>query len=204
MRGYRVEDEDRSDPNFPFIGWGISGVVGVAGTALLGLTLGASALNFTAFLFGGIGLVVSVVGFAFTIWQLRRTERATDVATAALERARKEFATLDVLTELHGLRSTAEGTREHLLAGRWQPACSGYDRMRDKLMRIIATAEQLRDNEGEEAKDFVAHILGASGELEQLKNDDEFDASPFSNRLKELENYSLQVEYRIKDEFRGS
>lgn len=204
MTGYRSSFEEETNPNFPFVGWGIVATVGAIGTVLLDVFLPPAAASFAAFLFGGIGLVVSFVGFAFTIWQLRRTERATDAATSALERARREFATLDVLSELHALRSTAEATREHLLAHRWPSACSGYDRMRDKLMRIVATAEQLNATESEEAKDFVAHILGASGDLEQVEAAAEFDASSLSNRLKELENFSLQVEYRIKDQFRAS
>lgn len=203
MQGYR-STHDESDPNFPFIGWGLVAAFGVIGTALLGLFLPKAEVDFAAFLFGGVGVVVSVVGFAFTIWQLRRTVAATDAATGALDRARKEFATLDVLDELHAVRSSAEATREHMLGRRWPAVCSGYDRIREKLMRIVATADQLIEAESEEAKDYLAHILGASSELEVLESGAEFDAPPLTNRLKELENFTLQVEYRIKDQFRAS
>lgn len=204
MQGYRLQSSENDDSSFPFVAWGGAGLVGIGGTAVLAWLLSEAALEFTAFMFGGIGLVVSALGFGFTIWQLRRTEKATDAATNALERARKEFATLDVLAELHAVRSSAEATREHMLGGRWPAVSAGYDRVREKLMRIVATPDQLTDQESEEAKDHVAHILGASGELETLNAGDPFETAPLTNRLKELENFTFQVEYRIKDIFRAS
>jgi hypothetical protein len=157
-----------------------------------------------SFLFGGIGLTVTVAGFAFTIWQLRRTQTATDAATNALDRARREFATLNVLEELQAVRSAAESTREHMLGQRWPAANGGYDRIREKLMRIVSTAGQLSDQEDEDAKNYVAHILGASAEIEGLNAGDVFDSASLRNRLRELENFSLQVEIRTRENFSGS
>jgi hypothetical protein len=204
MRGYRATVEESADANFPIAAWGTASALGVGGSILLAVLLPQSAVNVVSFIFGGAGLVVSVLGFGFTIWQLRRTQKATGAATEALDKARREFSSLDVLAELHAAKSNAEGTREHLLGKRWIAAAAGYDRVRDRLMRIIAAPEQLSSDESDEAKDFIAHTLGASGDLEQLKDGEDFDASSLRGRLKELENFTLRIEYRIKDALRGS
>jgi len=203
MSGYRDETRDGLSI-VPHMVWSVLFAVGLGASVILGLLLSDRALTKLGFIFGCIGLLVSVAGFGFTIWQLLRTQRAADAATEALQTARKEFATLDVLGELHIMRITSESVREHVVGLRWPSANFGYDRLREKLMRVISVPEQLTHEESEIAKDFVAHILGVSSETEALAIGDPFDVVRLTARLKELENFALQVEYRIRDQFRGS
>lgn len=203
MRGYLAEPDNRSNRAIPAIALVLC-VAGAAASILMAFRLSGDALSKAGFVFGGLGLIVSLAGFGFTIWQLMRTQHAAAAATQALDEARRQFATLDVLGELHIMRITSESVREHVVGLRWPSANFGYDRLREKLMRVISVPDQLTGGEIETAKDYVAHILGVSSETEALSPGDAFESTRLTGRLKELENFALQLEYRIRNQFSGS
>lgn len=204
MVGYRTDARD--DPNHAFSNgsWVIVIGLGTLFSVVLGLALPDAAQSTVGFILTAEGLVISLVGFSFTIWQLIRTQRATSAATAALESARRQFGTLDVLGELHTLRSASESVRDNILALRWPAVTLGYDRLRERMMRITSAPDQLTNQENEIAKDFVAHLISASIEAESLNTGDPSEGVSWTRLLRQMEDFSLQVEYRVKDEFRGS
>lgn len=71
-------------------------------------------------------------------------------------------------------------------------------------MRITSAPDQLTNQENEIAKDFVAHLISASIEAESLNTGDPSEGVSWTRLLRQMEDFSLQVEYRVKDEFRGS
>jgi hypothetical protein len=83
-------------------------------------------------LIGGAGLMLTIAGFAVTLWQLRRTKNAADAARRAAQFAESRFANnhlLVLLPQLERIESDLQSAVQadnpdivmhHLTAWRWQ------------------------------------------------------------------------------------
>lgn len=149
------------------------------------------------------GLLFSVVGFGLTLWQLNRTNSATEAVGKAIVRLRRDLGSLDVLTELRSAAEAAGEAQAHLSNQRWASALLSYNKIRHCLYKALAVDGALNAVDSETAKDFIAHALGACSELEMAADNPIGDVSNMSGKLRELEGFLVTSEYRTKDSFGG-
>jgi hypothetical protein len=96
--------------------------------------------------FGLLGLVVSIVGFGFTIYQLMLTRSAAQAAVIASEQAKKRVASYDMIFELSRASSALEATHGHIRRGDWPEVLQGYSEARLALVRISQFPSALSDD----------------------------------------------------------
>jgi hypothetical protein len=88
------------------------------------------------FWFGFFGLLASIVGFAITFEQLRRTKTVAQEAKRASEDARTRVAIYDMIFELSKAASALEATQGHIKREDWSEAFHGYSDARIALVKI--------------------------------------------------------------------
>lgn len=151
------------------------------------------------------GLVVSIAGFAFTIWQLYRTRSSAIAASAAVQKLRRDFSSLDVILEISAAMAAAKDAQLNLTAGEWKSALSDYNRIRTSLDKTIAAQTGILPDELETLQDDQAHFLGACDALEEVVQG---TGSPIlvnvlTARLRRFESFSIQLDVKIRNRFGG-
>lgn len=150
------------------------------------------------------GFLLGTFGFGLTLWQLGRTQTAAKATNEAVERLRDDVGALDVLSELHRISSDCEAAIEHLKASRWPEACSSYSRIRVSLNRVLTMRGSHDDFDDELAKDYISHLIGASGELEdQGPGGVGFDTSGLRAKLREIQDFVNMNEIKIRGTIGG-
>lgn len=185
----------------------VAGGVLIVGTILsffVGSRHSSEWLGLWGFRLTFLGLVVSVAGFIFTIWQLVRTRGATAAVSLAVQRLRRDFGSLDIITELRSAAAAAAEAQNNIGERRWPQALSGYNKIRQSLYKAIAVESALASADVEQVKDYIAHALGACAELDAAQGGVAgIDTVALGTKLRELEGYLIGLEYRIKESFGG-
>lgn len=162
----------------------------------------SSLVSNIGFVLTAVGLGVSVLGFGFTIQQLQKTQTAASAASNAIARLRKDFGSIDLISELGAAKAAADEALEALQSRKWPNALLGFRRLHQSLSKIIAIDRGSLSQEMESIKDFTADSLGACGELQKEPGED-FDISILGGKLIEMSGKFTQIEYKIRGDFSG-
>jgi hypothetical protein len=117
------------------------------------------------------GLVVTVAGFAVTLYQLRKTQSAAEAARTAAEGAfaegRRHLRTI-VTTSTHRFVNELRGLADR---GQWEPACRRANNLADQLALMPADDAAITSfiNELREWGQRFARL--ATGQLKRRYND---------------------------------
>ena len=110
------------------------------------------------FLLSALGLLVSIVGFSLTIWQLVRTASATRAAGAAVDRLKLRVATYDAIFEISRARSAIKETQSNARGSDWRRVVESYATTREALLRVRELSPHLDDKQRDKIDDVIEEI----------------------------------------------
>ena len=151
------------------------------------------------------GLLITLEGFAFTLWHLYRTQSATFATQTAITKIKKDFQSLDVIVELSNARNEARMTGERLIAADWPRCAVGYQACRTALDKCLAAGANMDDQESETMKDFQTKFIFAEKLMNSKSIDDAIDVQTetLSGDLTEFSSFVVNLEYTIRSRFGG-
>ena len=158
-----------------------------------------------SFKIGIWGLLVSIVGFTFTLWQLYRTQSVTVATQAAIGKIKRDFQSLDVIVELSNARNEARSTLEKLIGSEWARCATGYSSCRTSLDKCLAATTDMYDAEKSELRDFQAKFIFAEKLMnsKSMDNNQEVDSETLADDLTEFSSFVNNLEYSIRSRFGG-
>lgn len=182
----------------------ILGVGGVIGT-WIGTNQSTDWLGLWGFRLTFWGLVVSVAGFIFTIWQLLRTQTAAAAGAEAVGRLRRDFSSLDVIVEIRSAGEAVRETQAKIGEESWQSALAGYNKIRICVDKSLAAQTGLAPDDVEALKEYQAHFLGVCDALDSKIRGDtlQLKTALMTSKLRTFEGFLTQLEYRIRNRFGG-
>ena len=137
-----------------------------------------------------VGLGVSIVGFAFTLWSVSRSKKATQQAMEAVEKAREDIFRSNKMIDLASAMTIMEEIKRLHGVGAWHILPDRYASLRNALTCIRTSKPSLPD-------EHKAVIQGAIEQLRIVENKIERALASTQNpgnvpRLNEI--VSLQID----------
>lgn len=161
--------------------------------------------DFWGFDLSAAGYVLSAVGFTFTLWQLAKAQNETAAVNNAIRRLRRDFGSLDVISELRAARSASIEARSFFSQFKKSdkpPTLARYDTIRECLNKAIAVDSPMSNEDIEIIKNFIADAYGACTILDEWTGPvSSLDRASLQNKLRELEDALVQIEQKIKGSF---
>ena len=208
--GSAVAGESRNDQGETIFGWPfvIAMAILVAGVVAghqVGEGQDAEWIGVWGFRLTFWGLIVSIAGFVFTIWQLYRTRSSAIAASLAVQKLRRDFSSLDVILEISAAMAAAKDAQSNLSASEWKAALSDYNRIRTSLDKTIAAQTGILPDELETLQDDQAHFLGACDALEEVVQGTgaAILVNVLTARLRRFESFAIQLDVKIRNRFGG-
>lgn len=213
MEAVESEGDNGSDPRLPVFPHLRKIVIGAAGLLIVSSFAAAELAQYPALgpfgaagLFLGLwGLIASLLGFSVTWWQLSKTHGAARAAQRAVGNLKREFRSFDVITELRTAKASAEETRSHIDASRWQEAYGSYNRTRVSLTKMVSVRDGLQPDDLDLARDFITTCVDGAQSAKRLQEDGAAEVSRdiLDDRLTELDGFLIKIEYSMKDSIHG-
>src|SRR5262245_21647781 len=97
---------------------------------------GAWTLSYLADVSGLIGVVIGLVGFALTIWQLRKTRSAAESAERAAKEARSNLLRVDSIAAISGAIAGLEDIKRLHRSNSWDGMPERYGVQRRMLIAV--------------------------------------------------------------------
>jgi hypothetical protein len=152
-----------------------------------------------------VGLLVSLGGFAVTWWQLTRTQEAAAAAKRAVIRLKGEIAAFDAIGEIRTAKAAADEAQAHVVSQRWEPALMASNRLLEALQKVRSGAHGLGANDTARLEDYISQSLDACVAIERATREvADLGAGALTGRLREINSYMVDLEYRLKDRASGS
>lgn len=142
-----------------------------------------------SFVIGGLGLIVSVVGFWYTIVQLKRTRTSTEAVQAAVGNLKVRVDIIDISFETQRAIKLLETTLVHLQHESWVNASSSLWEAQNATYRLRDRFQKSND-EGQVVKNAIVEFLLHVQTLDDLakKRVKNFDTSEMRLMIRSLVN----------------
>lgn len=149
------------------------------------------------------GLVLGVVGFGITFFQLWRTKKAAIAARRAAEATKTRLRSLDAALEVSSSIDKLEEIKRHHRGNNWAILPDQYSSLRRKLSRTRKLCEGLADEQQAVFQGSITQLKAMEGKVETaLTKKDVPKAAPLnkiiSNELDKLN--ELLIELKMKME----
>lgn len=129
-----------------------------------GLSSTASASN--GLVLGVWGILLSLGGFALTIWQLRKTQTATVAATRAVNELKSRLASYDAVVEVQKAIAFVQETQRHIRIPSWESANVSYSGAREAVLRLAEMPSSLKVDERNSLSSILADIATISDKID--------------------------------------
>lgn len=151
------------------------------------------------------GVVLSLIGFGVTLWQLTRTVLTTVAVQKAVKDLKRSVGSLDIISEVRTAQAASEAAQKALDGSHWAGALEACDRVRVSLAKMASVPGGLLPHQAQEAMDFIASCLAASEALRvsAVSADIENELHPFGTKLRQIEVFLIGIEFGVKDAVRG-
>jgi hypothetical protein len=115
-----------------------------------------------------LGLLVSVLGFGFTIWQVLKTKRVAEAAKEAAEEARLQILRSEGLVELASALKAMEEIKGLHRQGAWHLLPERYASLRQSLLKIKGTAAPAISEEHQSVfQGAIQHLTDMESKVER-------------------------------------
>ncbi|WP_337828569.1 hypothetical protein [Pseudonocardia sp. TMWB2A] len=161
--------------------------------------LSSIALSNFGFILTFLGLAVSLLGFHYTIQQLRKTASASEAANDAVRRLQQNLKNLEIMREIEAATKSSQETQSNLRRKQWKKSRDSLESVRDCLNKINAANLKLEDELKETVKDYCAIVVGISSEIDSV-----IDKKITANFINSIENlmkmdtFLLEIRDRVK------
>jgi ribosomal protein S13 len=115
----------------------------------------------------GLGLIVSVVGFAVTIWNVVRTKRASQRAEDAVTTMRQMLNRSDAIMEVSAAITIMEEIKRLHRAGEWKVLLDRYTTLKRLLISIRNPTNHLSDDQMASIQNTIQHFSDIEGKVER-------------------------------------
>lgn len=131
-----------------------------------------------------IALLVSLVGFAATIWIAIRSRRAAEAARAAAYDARARVARTDAITEFAGAIATIDEIKRLHREKAWAVLPDRYSALKKSLILVRTADPGLRDEHKARLQGAIQHLSNIERQVESaLASDGGSPNVPKMNRI---------------------
>lgn len=128
---------------------------------------GTPAYNLTNFLLAVVGLILTIVGFLFTLYQLRKTKGAAEAAQDATQHTREKLKELTAFIDLKTLGNHAREVAGHVSTSNLHSVSLRSADLRDGVARARAatkTRDLMKPSEWQETISKIVSVHAISGE----------------------------------------
>ena len=102
-----------------------------------------------------LGLLISVFGFSFTIWQVMRSKSAADAAKRATVETQKSIKELDIVIEFSSALTMMEEIKDRHRKFQWESLPTKYSLLRQKLISIKSNTPNLKAEESARLQESI-------------------------------------------------
>ena len=113
------------------------------------------------------GLLVSVIGFGFTLFQLHRTKAVAEAAKNAADQMQEKLRNLDTVMDFSSVITMMEDIKRHHRGDNWFILPDRYSALRIKLAAIKATHTNLTDNQQTVLQSAIQQFKDMEGTVER-------------------------------------
>lgn len=168
--------------------------------ALLDLYLAKAIKESLSFVLGVWGVIVTLVGLGFAIWQLKRSSSASKAAEDAVKRLRNDFSAIDFISEIYRCKQEIKFALAKLNSSDWHSAGLHIEPVRETIWRIVATSGRISGLNEDELRDDVSFLLTAQNTLESV-SDNNFDCSDIRGGLRKISDSLIKIDIQLRDQF---
>jgi hypothetical protein len=93
-------------------------------------------LNWIAFLFGAVGIILALVGLWIALRQLKAIKSETEASKAAIESVQLKVASFDTAQECSHARSLISSVRNDLRIGQWSEIVQKYEMLIESFLKL--------------------------------------------------------------------
>lgn len=132
-----------------------------------------------------LGLVVSILGFGFTIFNVRRSRTAAVNAETAADQARESIRSYQTVSELAEAVRAMEEIKRLQRARQWPLLPDRYEQLRKLLISIKSTNTKLSDRDLETIQGAITHAHSIERQIEKAleTGDHKSDVSKLNSTL---------------------
>lgn len=112
-----------------------------------------------SFWIGVIGLVISLVGFGFTIWQLRQTKSLAQAAKDESERIQTALKQYDAAQEASRASYALSAAMKHFRNGAWTDGSENYEDFRRGIASLKNNCDYLGQPIVDRIDDAISYVL---------------------------------------------
>ncbi|MFZ5705867.1 MAG: hypothetical protein ACOY5R_11450 [Pseudomonadota bacterium] len=120
-----------------------------------------------SFWLGIIGFIVSLLGFAVTIYQLQKTRSAADAAKDEARRIEGILQRYEVASEATRASAALGTAKNYVRNGLWPSAADSYEIVRDGLLALRSEAVDLTDDHRKKIDEACAFIKELCAKIER-------------------------------------
>lgn len=110
-----------------------------------------------------VGLFISVIGFAVTIWGVIKSKNAAESTKETAEKMQKDLRRLDTIVDISSVVGIMEEIKRHHRNNNWIILPDRYSSLRGKLVLIKSTHNDLTDKQ----KTFLQSAIQQSKLIEE-------------------------------------
>lgn len=192
--------EGQSKESNLWVQLGMAIVIAIALSLLCIYILQSATLNSVGFALTLTGVIVSLLGFRFTIDQIRKTATATQAASEAVNKLQRNIQNLDALPDIDAALSSSSETQNNLRSKRWTKSRASIGSVRDRLNKINAASLTIDISHREMIKDYCSNVVGISSLIDDVI--DKKATADFSNGIQILMNMDIFL-LEIKNILKG-
>lgn len=147
--------------------------------------------NANAGVVGGVGLILTLVGFAVTIWQLIRTRRSVDAANAATANLRARISSQTATIHAAGAIARIKAAKRELRSKEWSAARFVLEELRGSLVVVERRKHIASEEFANELPSYLKDLLDFVDFLDRLQENEMLSdrkKNQMLSRLNELSN----------------
>jgi hypothetical protein len=114
-----------------------------------------------------LGLLVSLVGFGFTLLQLHRTKAVAEAAKNAANQTQEKLRNFDTVMDFSSVITMMEDIKRHHRGNNWYILPDRYSALRIKLVAIKTTYTNLTDNQQTVLQSAIQQFKSMEGTVER-------------------------------------
>lgn len=146
------------------------------------------------------GLIVTVGGFAITLFQLSETKTSFEAAKTAVEKWKRQKSNVQIIDDIRESMTLLRNCLE-LVGNDWSNFKKTYDQVRLLNASVLASRRELHQEEASFLDEMQIHITEVCSQL-----DDQLAAqnvnvvvAELSTKIRELQNFFVGLDQAIKD-----
>jgi hypothetical protein len=114
-----------------------------------------------------LGLFVSVIGFAFTIWGVSRSKKAAEAAKESAMQVQNELRKLDIIIDFSTVITMIDEVKRHHRGANWHILPDRYSAIRKNLISIKSTYKNLTENHQKVIQGAISQIKTMESTIEK-------------------------------------